>query len=79
MFVLASPEGAQVNDDLFDSDELTCAPTVGVVCTNPLRAEPSAAMVTLVKQWGLLGLILGAIAAGAVRIFNHWRRRILSP
>src|ERR1700760_2763019 len=47
----------------------------GVVCTNPLRDEPSALAVGTVKRFGLVGLVTVAVGSGIARWWNSFSNR----
>lgn len=47
----------------------------GVVCTNPLRDEPSPLAVGAVKRFGLVGLVSVAVGTGIARWWNSFSHR----
>jgi hypothetical protein len=65
----AAPDNADTAERVFIHDKS------GVVCTNPLRDEPSPIAVGAVKRFGLVGLVTVAVGAGIARWWNSLSNR----
>jgi hypothetical protein len=83
-FSLDEPIGASHGHDstadaVTETAEKTERPFIdqetGVVCTNPLRDEPSPLAVGAVKRFGLFGLVSVAVGAGIARWWNSFSSR----
>jgi len=83
-FSLDEPIGAahgheSTADAVAETRENTAQPFTqqedGVVCTNPLRDEPSALAVGAVQRFGLVGLVGVAVGSGIARWWNSFSHR----
>jgi hypothetical protein len=65
----AAPDAAETVERPFIHEE------TGVLCTNPLRDEPSPLAIGAVKRLGLVGLVTVAVGAGIARWWNSISHR----